>query len=565
LSALLLFGFLRYTTGRLWASAIVAALFALHPLRVESVAWAAQRKDVLSVFFLMLTICTWAVYARRPGKWRYILVVVLYGLGLMSKPTLVTLPVVLLLLDYWPLRRFELQAGWLRRVRTLAIEKIPLLVMSIGSSSVTIVVQEVAIVPMEYMDVATRITNIIVSYGRYLWQMAWPVNLALLYPRPHEPEYGAAAVAMLFLLGVSIAAAAMARRRKYFVVGWLWYLITLLPVIGIIHVGMQSHADRYTYVPLIGAFVIIVWWAADACIRKPRLTPFMASLAVVVLVVLGIWTSKTIRHWKSDVTIFERTVAVTRDNVIMMLNLGDALLWRGYLDQAQAVLEKANELSPMSAAYNALAIVLRRQGRIEEAINSYKKAIELEPGHVLAHLNAGILLHDLKRHEEAEVYLRRAIELDPKPPETYAALALVLGATDRVDEGIVNARKAVEINPGHAEARRVLASLLAQRGEYQAAAEQYRLSLEIESNYAAWVNLGVALIETGELEEARQCLQRAILLEPAQAAPHLHMAKALDKLGRRTEAIQAVTRALELDPNCSEAAEYSRRLLGDTP
>jgi Tfp pilus assembly protein PilF len=565
LSTLLLFGFLRHTTGRLWASAMVAGLFALHPLHVESVAWAAERKDVLSTFFWMCTMWAWVFYAKRPGLWKYIAVMALYGLGLMAKPMLVTLPVMLLLLDYWPLDRFEFDYGWLRKVRTLAMEKAPLLAMAIGSALVTLVAQEEAIVTINTMDMATRVTNIFVSYGRYIWQMVWPTGLALLYPRPNEPMYGAAAAATVFLLVVTAFAVVTVKRRKYFIVGWLWYLLTLVPVIGIVHVGMQSHADRYTYIPLIGIFIVIVWWAADICIRYPRIRPVFASLAVLVLATLGIWTWRTTAYWKNDVSIFERTTATTKNNIMMMINLGDALLWRGHLDQAQATLEKTIEISPQPDAYVVLAIVQRRKGQIEESVRCYKEALALDPNLVLAHLNVGILLHDLQRFEEAESHLQRAIELDPKRLEAHNALGLVLGATSRLDEGIAECRKAIELDPKQASPHRVLASLLAKQGRYEAAAEEYRLSLAIESDYSAWANLGDAMLELGSFEEAERNLREAIKLKPAEAEAYLSLAKALEGLGRRAEAIEAANKALSLDPNYAEAAAYRRRLTGETP
>lgn len=576
LTTLLLFGFLRYTASRLWASAVVAALFALHPLHVESVAWAAERKDVLSAFFWMLTMWAWAFYSKKPGLWRYIYVAGFYALGLMSKPMLVTLPLVLILLDYWPLARFSFEpetrssnlnsslACSFGILKPFVLEKVPLVMMAVASSAVTLFVQQTAIVAVRTMDIPTRITNIFVSYGRYLWQMLWPTGLALLYPRPNNPNYAAAAAAVLLIIVVTVIAIRTAAVRRYLIVGWFWYLITLVPVIGIVHVGMQSHADRYTYIPLIGIFIVIAWAFAELCEKYRRLKPVVAAITVLILLSLGLWTARTTTYWKNDVTIFERTTAATNNNIMMMINLGDAYLWRGHLDQAQATLEKAIELCPVSDSYVVLAIVLRRKGQIAEAVQSYEKALELDPNQPLALLNAGILLHDLKKDQKAELYLRRAVELDPKLAQAHSALALVLAAADRLDEGITAARKAVELESGLASSRRVLASLLADKGLHEEASTEYQKSLELEPDYSAYTNLGQSLVELGRFNDAAASLKKAIALKPAEAEPWLYLSKALYGLGSRNEAINAIEKCLSLDPNYAPAVSYRRTLLGET-
>ena len=277
LNTLLLLWLLLYTTGRVWASWFVAALFALHLLHVESVAWVSERKDVLSTFFWLWTMLAYVYYAKQPGVWRYLCILPALALGLMSKPMLVTVPAVLLLVDYWPLERFRIE--WKKRELKysgvgfwqILLEKVPLLLMVAGSAAITVMAQRKAMPAWETMNLPTRITNAIVSYGRYLWETVWPAGLAAFYPHRHEPLYPEAAAVLVFLVAVTGVVIYAAGRHKYLVFGWFWYLMTLIPVIGLVQVGDQSHADRYTYVPLIGVFVVVVWAIAGAIERRKEL------------------------------------------------------------------------------------------------------------------------------------------------------------------------------------------------------------------------------------------------------------------------------------------------------
>jgi tetratricopeptide (TPR) repeat protein len=559
-NTLLLFWFLVYTTRRIWVGAFVAALFALHPLHVESVAWAAERKDVLSTFFWMLAMLAYAHYANRPNVKRYCLVLLLFALGLLSKPMLVTLPIVFLLLDFWPLERIDLTREQPSKIWRLVAEKLPLLAMSATSAVVTIISQKQAIVTMSYMDTGTRVTNIIVSYGRYIWEMLWPTGMAVLYPRPVTPVYWQAALIGTAILAATLVAWRLAHKRKYIIIGWFWYLVTLVPVIGIVHVGMQSHADRYTYIPFVGLFMVLAWAAGDIVAARPQLRVPAAVCGMAVLLALGVITSRQVGYWKNDVSIFARATAVTKNNFVMLTNLGDALLWRGDMAKAEVILRKALEAYPQPDSYFLLAIISRRQGHIEEAVKNYKLALTIDPEIGLAWFNAGALLSDLQRYTESEQYFRKALELTPNWPEAYAGLGMTLGETGHLDEGIAACMNGIEINPKAATPYRILASLKVKKGLYEEAEENYKKSLALEPDYSAWTNLGDTQLQMGKLAEAEKSCREALSLNAKGLIAQYNLGLVLEKQGRKEEALAATMNALAIDPNYAEARDLRDKL-----
>ncbi len=436
-NTILLFLLLRKMTRREWCSATVAALFAVHPLHVESVAWVAERKDVLSTLFMLLTIWAYARYAEKPGIRRYAMVFVLYALGLMSKPMLVSLPFLLLLLDYWPLGRIKAagHVSW-----QIVREKLPLVLLAIGSSVITIIAQQSqgALVELAGYPLGLRTANAIVSYARYLGKTIWPAGLLLPYPYPDGgfPLWQVAG-ACLLLAVVTVAALRLASRMPYLPVGWLWYLLSLAPVIGIVQVGGQAMADRYTYTTIIGIFILIVWAAADflqrvtdtgSDARQARSARHLApaTLAVVVIALLAVRAREQVGIWRDGVTLFTRTVALSPDNYLAHNHLGVSYDRAGDPGRAAGEFRKALVFAPDYAlAHYNLGRVLMEANRAGEAVAEFRQAIRLSPGYYRTYHNLGYALARLGRLDEALAAYREAVRLAPQSGETHFNLAVV--------------------------------------------------------------------------------------------------------------------------------------------
>jgi len=452
-NVLLLFFILSRMTGYMWRSAFVAALFAVHPLHVESVAWVAERKDVLSTFFLMLTLLAYVRYVKQPGLRRYLLVAGLFALGLMSKPMLVTLPFVLLLLDYWPLGRLKVENGKRRsgvwsQWRGLVTEKWLLFALSLASSVVTLVAQRKggAVGGLAEYPFGFRVSNALVSYVGYIWKMIWPSGLAAFYPHPGKGlPYWQIIGAGLLLAAVTILVVLVSRKRPYLCVGWLWYMGTLVPVIGLVQVGWQAMADRYTYVPLIGLFIMIAWGVPallarvgmknERCLTAPALT-----IIFILMVLACIQTS----YWRDNVTLFERALACTTRNDVAHNNLGLALVGQGKLNEAIEHYRQAIAIRPDSAKvhYN-LGIVLAREGKLDEAIAEYETAIRLRPGYVKALDNLSAILVRKGKIGEVAANLSQTLQFDPDNAEAANNLAWILATNE--DPKFRNGTKAVEL------------------------------------------------------------------------------------------------------------------------
>jgi len=399
-NAVLLFLLLVRMTGALWRPAFVACLFAVHPLHVESVAWIAERKDVLSTLFWLLTLAAWLSYLESKTAARYLLVVLLYGLGLMAKPMLVTLPFTLLLLDFWPLRRFALALGS-RALAGLLREKAPLFAMAAASCVVTLVAQRSggSLETLEGLRFAERLANAVLAYASYLSKTFWPASLAVFYPHPHAGLLAWSVVgSALLLAGVTALALRLARRAPFVAFGWFWYVGTLLPVIGLVQVGSQSMADRYTYVPLIGLFVAISWGLAELG-RGRSVRYAVASLAGASLVALFVTGRVQVGHWADSVALFEHTLAVTSPNCLAHNDLGIVLFGMGRTDEAIAHFREALRIQPDYAeAHNNLGAALAQTNRVPEALEHFRQAVRLKPGFEEARDNLrkaqGVLGHD---------------------------------------------------------------------------------------------------------------------------------------------------------------------------
>jgi len=457
-NAVLLLVVLAGLTGTLWRSAAVAALFALHPLRVESVVWAAERKDVLSALFWLLTMAAYLRHVRRPGAGRYLLALGLFAVGLTAKPMLVTLPFVLLLLDWWPLGR-ALPHGErhfpravfadARTVRALVVEKWPFFALSLLSSLVTIRGQTLGVIPFVTPDFATRVANAATSYVRYLGAFAWPDGLAFLYPYPRAGIPGAAAAAAAAgIVLVSAAAVFFGRSRPYLPFGWLWYLGTLVPVIGLMQVGGQSRSDRYTYLTMIGVAVALSWLAGELCSRRRGARLALAGVFALALAALAGASASYARVWRDSITLYEYTVRVTKDNFIVLNNLGSMLMSSGRTEEAIGILQETERINPehCNAPYN-LGTTLLRAARYQEALGSLSRALACyeREGRVGAYIadtyyNQGVALAGLGRYPEAESRFRACLQITPNYPGGHFALGDALA---RQGKGL----------PGHPQGR----------------------------------------------------------------------------------------------------------------
>ncbi|MFL6505093.1 MAG: tetratricopeptide repeat protein [Candidatus Udaeobacter sp.] len=471
-SVLLLFLVLKQMTGGLWQSAFVAALLAVHPLHVESVAWIAERKDVLSAVFFMLALCAYARYARAPSKPRYLLVALLFACGLMSKPMLVTLPFVLLLLDYWPLGRFGGQKSEVGgRLRRLITEKIPLFALSVLSCIVTLFTQRQGPNSIDQLPFLWRLNNTFVSYVTYIWQMFWPVRLAVFYPHPNDRlPLVEVAVAIAFLAGVSLLVIYLRRTKPYLVTGWFWYLAMLVPVLGVVQVGEQAHADRYTYLPQIGLYVMIAWTVGDLLSQSTRVRHALLGVATAITIVtLSMRAVVQTSYWKNSETLWNHTLAVTGENDVAHNNLGFLFLRRGELDKA---------VSHFEAALN---------------IRSRNTQSHYSLGAALIENNLGNTFARKQLWGEAIDHLQEAVRLRPDYADAYFNLGSVLFQQGRIDEAIAQWQKALEIRPFDAEAHRNVANALRKQGNIKAAIAQYEQALYtnptdgVALNNLAWI------------------------------------------------------------------------------
>jgi tetratricopeptide (TPR) repeat protein len=485
LAALLLFTFLYRATSNRWPSALVAFVFALHPLHVESVAWVTERKDVLSAFFWFLALWAYVRYAERPSAGRYLLVLGAFCLGLMSKPMIVTLPLALMLLDIWPLRR------GLWRLR----EKLPFFALSILASIVTYAVQSGAgAAEAVEASLGLRIENALVSYLAYIGNMFWPAGLAVFYPYPQGLPAWQVILAVVVLGGVSGFAWRRFRTEPYFAVGWLWYLVTLLPVIGLVQVGAQARADRYTYVPMVGLCIMLAWGGASVAIQWPRAKPAIAALAAVACVACAAAAWVQIGYWRSSESLFQHAVDVTSGNYVAEHNLGSALMEEpGRLSDAIHHLETAVQIKPDSArAHSDLGSALSKlPDRLPQVIAEYQLAVRYSPGSAIPHYNLGNALAAAGRLPDALTEWETAVRLD----HSYAP------------------RLQQQLAEGH---NNVGVALTSTPGRLPDAIAHFEAAVRLAPDYAdAHYNLGIALANTpGRVPQAIAELETAYRLHP---------------------------------------------------
>jgi tetratricopeptide (TPR) repeat protein len=519
-NAVLLFLLLKRLTRILWPSAFVAAVFAVHPLHVESVAWVSERKDVLSGLFFMLTLLTYVRYGEEAkiqsskAKAFYVIAILFFALGLMSKPMLVTVPFVLLLLDVWPLQRIS-SVGFQASSRRLILEKIPLFVLSAASCMATVLAQREVIQQMVKLPLPARFGNALVSYVTYLVQMVWPRNLVVYYPyRFHAPAWQIVGAGMV-LFFITLMAFRTWHRSPYFLIGWLWYLGMLSPVIGLVQVGSQAHADRYTYLPQIGLYIAVALAMRDWTASWRWRRPVLAVGAFVVLATLTTCTWKQISFWRNDKLLWEHAIACTSRNVV---------------------------------AYNNLGYMLVTQGQTAKAVEYFQKALQIDPNYAEANNNLGEELFREKKYVEAMEHYRRAIVANPNFAEAHNNLASVLFIQGKLDEAIVQYQKAIQLNTDFAGAHNNLGEAFKSQGRLYEAIDEYQQAIAIKPDYViALDNLASALFIQGKLDEASKEFQRTLELVPNSVHVHYQLGLVLQSRGRFAGAIEQFQQILELD------------------
>ena len=572
-NAVLLFVVFRRMTGATWRSALVAALFALHPLHVESVAWVAERKDVLSTFFWMLALLMYARYAREkaeggntqhPTRFTfhasryYGLSLFFFVCGLMSKSMVVTLPLILLLLDWWPLQRCQLKirSTELKAVRALLLEKLPFLAASGVVGLLTLRAEKGVGALSTALDIpiSCRVSNAFLSCIRYLAETIWPNHLAVFYPYPKAFPAGLVIGAALLVLSATAITFGTARRRPYLAFGWLWYGITLLPVAGLIQVGAHSHADRYTYVPLIGVFTMLAWGARDLTRRWPR-PAALASTAGMAFLLLLLLTRRQIGYWKDSESLFQHALATTENNYFAHNNFGLARLQAGQEDEAITHFHQALEAEPRYLKpHNNLGIALLEKGQTDEAIVQFQVALQDRPDFAEVCYNLGVALLRKGRPQEAVAPLQQAVESRPDAAKARYGLGSALLRTGRTGEAAVQFRKTLELDPGFAEVHSDLGLALLREGKVDEAIAQFHQALRIRPDAAeTCYDLGIALLRKGRSKEAIPPLERAVAIQPGLAEAHSELGNALLREGRVDEAILHFQKAVQADPKLASA------------
>ena len=543
-NTILLFVILRRMTGKLWQSAFVAALFALHPLHVESVAWVAERKDVLSTLFGLMVLWSYTRYVQNPSVDKYVPVLLFFILGLMTKPMMVTLPFVLLLLDYWPLRRLHVDtAKQIEQPATqgpvkwsLFVEKLPLVIVSAASCVVTLYAQRAgdSIVSMNVYPIHIRIANALNSYVGYIGKMIWPAKLAVIYPYDRMVPAWQTWTACFLILGLTVLSMKCYKSRPWFPVGWLWFLGTLVPVIGLVQVGSQAMADRYTYVPAVGLFIIVAWGLFESLARWAYQKLNFAVIAVVISGVLMVVTWQQIGYWKNSVTLFQRAVDVTANNFIAENNLGHGLLMDGKFAEAAEHFKKSLEINPKFAiAYLNMGLVLSQEDKPEEALEAYAKALVQKPDFAVVYNLVGKTHYRLGNTEQAVLNYQQAIAADTAFAEAHNNLGKALFRLGKHDEAFASYRQALTIDPLYAEVYNSLGNYWYHTGNSEKALPNFMQAKKINPKFAeAYNGAGAALIRMGEARKAAAFFREAVKIDPDYVAAQNNLKNTLAALGK---------------------------------
>lgn len=571
LNAMLVFLVFLRMTGAFWRCAVLAGLFALHPLQVDTVAWVAERKNLLSTFIGLLAIWAYVCHAKpeenaKPAVSRftfhasrfYWLSLLLYALSLMSKPVLVTLPFLLLLLDFWPLRRIPLKTpdSRLKALLPLLLEKLPFLLLA-GVSSVITILAHRGLGMLDHGSLpplAFRLENALVSYARYLGNALWPSKLAVFYPLPSAWPAGIVALSAVLLLAITALAVRTVRSRPYLSVGWFWFAGVLVPFIGLIQAGAQALADRFAYLPLIGLLLGLVWAVAEWSRGWPHRSRILSFGAVVVLLVSAGLTRRQVGHWKNTETLFRHALAVTEGNFLAHGKLGEELAARGRLQEAEAQFSEAIRINPAYLpVMRSLATRLRSDGKSETALHLFKQAVQLRPQDATAHYNLAVALADAQNVSEALREYNEALRLDPDLAPAHNNLASLLLVQGQAADALSHALTALRLQPDFPQARFNAGNALFLQGKFADAAAHYTEAARLDPGHAeARLNLAKALVNLDQPDEAEPHLKEAARLLPASAEPHQILATLYSASKRSSEAVREYATALELDPNWAE-------------
>jgi tetratricopeptide (TPR) repeat protein len=534
-NTLLLFAFLRKMTGSLWPSTFVAAAFAVHPMHVESVAWIVERKDVLSTLFWILTLLAYVSYVKRPAAFRYLATITIFAIGLLAKPMLVTLPFVLLLLDYWPLERIRGQRtedrkqkaeGVSQKLSTgqLIVEKIPFLALAAVWSVITFLAQRgsgsvssISAIPLAY-----RIANSFLSYARYIGKLFWPQNMSVFYPLDivHVPIWRIA-LCVLLLLVISILAIRFGRKQRYLPTGWFWFVVTLIPVIGLVQSGAQGYADRYTYIPYIGLFIVIAWGLPELLSKWRYREIALGMTAAIALTASGVCAYIQAGYWRDSFTVFTHALEVTQNN---------------------------------SVAHDCLANDLRDHGKIDLAIEHYKKAIQFDQSDSMALNNLGYIMNDRGDVNKAIEYYQKVIKIRPDYAEAYNNLGFAMRKQNNVKQAIEYFQMAIKLKPDYAEAHYNLGVNYYKLERYQDAIDEYRQTIRIKPDWVeAHYNLGNAYDKLGRYQDEIESYKQAIRIKPDLIEAHYNLGFAYGKLGRSQEAVESYKQAIRIKPDFTMA------------
>lgn len=519
-NAILLFYFLNLATGSIHRSALVAFIFAVHPVNVESVAWIAERKNVLSTFFCMLTMIFYVYYVKRPSIQKYLAALFLYFMGLLAKPMLVTLPFIFILLDYWPLERFDLkQSGLLKKIMNLTAEKIPFFILSACSVYITTVSLKLMtnINSTSSIPIKLRVENAIISYAAYIGKIIWPSKLAVYYPFPSSIPAWKMVVSLVVLIFITLFVLFLFGRLRYLAVGWFWFTGTLVPVSGIIQDGLwPSMADRWAYIPYIGLFIIITWGGYELLNRYRIKKIYTVFASLIILLALSAVTFVQVKYWQDSKSVYKHALEVGPANPVMLNNMGNALVKENKLADAVGYYQEALLLKPDYAkAHNNLASAFYKMGRIDESVRYYAEALRYRPNFYEVHNNFGCVLMEHGKEKEAMFHLREAIRLNPDYDEAHYNLGMLFFRKERMEQAAGHYMRAININPYYAQAHNNLGLVNYKLGKMGKAVKNYNEALKLDPNMAqAHENLGIILFYAGNYDKAIFHLQKAVQINP---------------------------------------------------
>ena len=563
-NSVLLFIIFRRMSGRLWQSAFVAAVFAVHPLHVESVAWVSERKDVLSTFFGLLTILSYAWYVGKQNFKRYSLVISFFILGLLSKPMLVTLPFVLLLLDYWPLRRFHFQKeaegsrqNFFNIKHINIIEKIPLFVIAAASSIMTFFAQKAGavMVSLAFIPIETRVANAITSYVSYIVRLFVPLNLSCIYPHPLVISWEKLLLSVTLLMIISAFAIKNIKKAPYFIVGWLWFLGTLVPVIGLVQVGMQSMADRYMYIPSIGLLLIISWGASEIIQKKKAAKKVSETVAIIGIILMVIISWKQIAYWENSEKLFKRALQVTDNNYIAHHKLGAYFSTQGREENAIKNYLKSIQIDPgFHDSYFNLGLLYYHQGEMEKAVSNLLKAAAIKPDYADTYSILGAAFFQKKDYEKAEENYLKEVKIAPDRIDANFNVGAVYLCLDKIDEAIAFFKKTIDLRPDFVNGYHYLGLSFDKKGQGEKALEYYQIALGIKPD-SMKIRFLVAkkMMEQKKFAKAADQYSSILRLNPNNANAMHKKGVALSKLGDIDNAIKYYSKAIKLEPKFAEA------------